>query len=177
MRRVLQPVKASNIDSPDMIFAAPRENICKAKKCPFPTGEGISFFDVRKSELFPASAPPLDRMLRDRSTFPSFAKQEEGLFLIQCSFNDKYLMPGSLHRCPESRFLKRLVRKNPAFPFAWEETTFFTAMVFHIVSFMGASHLLQTIPSISRVVFIILYPFRQAFMPLRFVCALKISAI
>ena len=121
--------------------------------------------------------PPLDRMLRDRSTFPSFAKQEEDFFLIQCSFNGKYLMPGSLHRCPESRFLKRLVRKNPAFPFAWEETTFFTAMVFHIVSFMGASHLLQTIPSISRVVFIILYPFRQAFMPLRFVCALKISEI
>ena len=124
-----------------------------------------------------SSICPLDCMLRDRSTFPSFAKQEEGLFLIQCSFNDKYLMPGSLHRCPESRFLKRLVRKNPAFPFAWEETTFFTAMVFHIVSFMGASHLLQTIPSISRVVFIILYPFRQAFMPLRFVCALKISVI
>lgn len=24
--------------------------------------------------------PPLDRMLRDRSTFPSFAKQEEDFF-------------------------------------------------------------------------------------------------
>lgn len=176
MRRVLQPVKALNIDSPDMIFAAPRENICKAKKCPFPTGEGISFFDVRKSELFPASAP-WTVCSGTAAPFPPLPNKKKTFFLIQCSFNGKYLMPGSLHRCPESRFLKRLVRKNPAFPFAWEETTFFTAMVFHIVSFMGASHLLQTIPSISRVVFIILYPFRQAFMPLRFVCALKISAI
>ena len=177
MRRVLQPVKALNIDSPDMIFAAPRENICKAKKCPFPTGEGISFFDVRKSERFPASAPPWTVCSGTAAPFPPLPNKKKTFFLIQCSFNGKYLMPGPLHRCPEGRFLKRLVRKNPAFPFAWEETTFFTAMVFHIVSFMGASHLLQIIPSISRVVFIILYPFRQAFMPLRFVCALKISAI
>lgn len=177
MRRVLQPVKALNIDSPDMFFAPPREYICKTKRCPFPTGEGISFFDVRKSELFPASAPPWTVCSGTAAPFPPLPNKKKTFFLIQCSFNGKYLMPGSLHRCPESRFLKRLVRKNPAFPFAWEETTFFTAMVFHIVSFMGASHLLQIIPSISRVVFIILYPFRQAFMPLRFVCALKISAI
>lgn len=121
--------------------------------------------------------PPWTVCSGTAAPFPPLPNKKKTFFLIQCSFNGKYLMPGSLHRCPESRFLKRLVRKNPAFPFAWEETTFFTAMVFHIVSFMGASHLLQIIPSISRVVFIILYPFRQAFMPLRFVCALKISAI
>ena len=128
MRRVLQPVKASNIDSPDMIFAAPRENICKARDAPSPPEKGSPFLMFENPNF--SSICPLDRMLRDRSTFPSFAKQEEDFFLIQCSFNGKYLMPGSLHRCPESRFLKRLVRKNPSFPFAWEETTFCTARFF-----------------------------------------------